>query len=119
MANDFFWDPSALVAAARAEAMRRLVVAGNSVKEVAITNIDFQGQRNDHSAPGEFPYKQSGDLQRFLEVVPEPEDTAVKVGSPIEYAIMLENGTADMAARPWLVPSLESRTAEIRRIMNS
>lgn len=67
------------------------------------------------SAPGEPPRKRTGWLQRH--VLYEIDETSlaarVGVGKSADYGIALEVGTAVMAARPFLLSTLEAKRAEL------
>ena len=57
------------------------------------------------SAPGEYPYKQSGHLRGVVanagyEV--DPKKLTARWGTNVKYGKWLETGTRNMAARPWM-----------------
>ena len=58
------------------------------------------------SAPGEAPAIQTGELVTSVQAEMIGEQEAV-VGADTEYAAMLEYGTTEMAARPFLTPAAE------------
>ncbi len=70
------------------------------------------------SAPGEPPAVQLGDLRKSVKFGVEVEDGSVVgfVGSELDKAPMLEYGTRNMAARPWLRPSFEGSLDAVRDI---
>lgn len=84
-----------------------------------------RGKEGTHiaSAPGESPAVDSGNLTGSIAVIIE-NSLEAKIGTPVEYAIYLEEGTDRMAARPlWertateSLPTLESMlAAEIRGV---
>jgi phage gpG-like protein len=57
-----------------------------------------------HSRPGMPPFKQTGHLRRSITW--EVDGLVGRVGSNLDYALALELGTHDMAARPFLLPNL-------------
>lgn len=75
------------------------------------------------SAPGESPAVDSGNLTGSISVLIE-NSLEAKIGTPVEYALYLEEGTSRMAARPlWertakeSLPTLETiLQAEIRGV---
>jgi HK97 gp10 family phage protein len=70
------------------------------------------GDAGNRSAPGEIPHVQTGQLKRNIGVQKRGE-TSARVGTGIGnkesvgYAVALEKGTRDMAARPYLRPGLK------------
>ena len=104
-----------------------LVASGNDVRNTAIRAIQDQSVGNvvtrtrasgttyQHiaSAPGDAPNTDTGRLVGSVQV--EIEEAAVLVGSTLEYAGMLEFGTARMQPRPWLNPSMEANRRKIEQ----
>lgn len=61
------------------------------------------------SAPGESPAIDSSNLIGSIQTVIENNGLMARVGTPVEYAPMLEDGTSRMAARPvWEVERIQS-----------
>ncbi len=60
------------------------------------------------SAPGEPPAIDMGALVNSI-YVGKPGPGTRDVGATMEYASYLEFGTSRMAARPWLIPAVESQ----------
>lgn len=61
------------------------------------------------SAPGESPAIDSSNLIGSIQIVIENNGLMARMGTPVEYAPMLEDGTSRMAARPvWEVERIES-----------
>lgn len=68
-----------------------------------------------HSRPGEPPFRQTGHLLRSI--THEVSGMVGRVGSTIPYALHLELGTRDMAARPFLRSNLIRHSAAIQKIL--
>jgi HK97 gp10 family phage protein len=69
------------------------------------------------SAPGEAPANQTGRLVNSISVEAQPSRKRVLVkagGGAVEYAAMLEFGTAEMEARPFFAPALKEETPNIK-----
>ena len=61
------------------------------------------------SAPGESPAIDSSNLIGSIQIVIENNGLMARVGTPVEYAAWLEDGTSRMEARPvWEVERIES-----------
>jgi HK97 gp10 family phage protein len=74
------------------------------------------GKRNaQRSAPGEPPKTDSGRLVGSIRH--EHSFLSASVGSEVNYAGYLEFGTSKMAARPYLVPTLEENTDTIEKMV--
>lgn len=87
-----------------------LMVQGDAVKSISRGSpsgktYKRKGVTHKASAPGEAPATDTGELVKSINVKNTP--SGVFVGSNIKYAGMLEFGTSNMDARPWLVPALE------------
>jgi hypothetical protein len=68
------------------------------------------------SAAGEFPKTDTGFLVKNFHIVSGNKLTrTIGVGSRVQYAKWLEQGTRTMRARPYLVPSLEHSRPAIKR----
>lgn len=66
------------------------------------------------SRPGEPPHRQTGQLAESVShAVDASEPVTLSYGSSSPYARALELGTRDMAPRPFLVPPLLERRAEL------
>lgn len=68
------------------------------------------------SKPGEPPMKQAGRLQ--TSVSRERIGMVARVGTNVKYGRWLELGTANMAARPWLVRALFEKTPTVNAIIS-
>ena len=85
------------------------------------------------SAPGEAPAQATGELREHVSTSVETKATNVlgKVGIPEsaknkitglsigDYAICLEYGTTNMAARPWLLPSFNKVKGQVKSILGA
>ena len=72
------------------------------------------------SSPGEPPAVQMGDLRKSVKGGVEKEGKSVigYVGTDLEKGPMLEFGTRNMSARPWLRPSFEKSSDTIKGIFS-
>jgi len=79
------------------------------------------GDKANPSAPGEIPHIQTGYLRRNIGVE-RRRASAYRVGTgvgnkeSVGYALALEKGTRNMAARPYLRPGLKRNRTKLRRI---
>lgn len=69
------------------------------------------------SAPGEYPKTDTGRLVSSIEVV--FDGLIAYVGSNLNYATFLENGTKNMDARPWLMRTYQSNIDKIQRFYDA
>lgn len=80
---------------------------------------DTKTRRYTASAPGDAPAIPTGRLFGSIKVVREPDRLAARIGleggEAVKYAPMLEFGTTRMAARPFLIPALESQRDTFER----
>lgn len=108
--------------------------AAELVKSAAITNIQkgtrtmrykangrpliYKRRSVSHvpSAPGEYPKSDTGRLVSSISV--ETDVNAAYVGSNLQYAAFLENGTKYMEPRPWLVRSYRENIDKVERLYN-
>lgn len=72
------------------------------------------------SADGEYPAVDYGALRRSITHSVEYTETGVqgKVGTMLPYGKYLEFGTSKMAARPWLMPSMDKNKEKIKEILS-
>ena len=70
------------------------------------------------SSPGQPPAQATGELRQSIkgEVKQEGKQVVGRVGTPLKYGNMLEFGTVNMAARPWLRKSFEEAEAKVKEI---
>lgn len=75
------------------------------------------GGTYEHTAAseGEAPNTDTGRLVQSVQVDVQPN--AVLVGSSLDYAGFLENGTRRMGARPWLFPALERNKGAVEKLI--
>ena len=72
------------------------------------------------SAPGEYPATDAGRLASSVWMnLSTPQHLEGSVGTNILYGPHLEFGTSRMAARPWLMPSLEKARAKVEGSLRS
>lgn len=91
--------------ALRRDLADRLMAGGEAVVRTARSRME----RGESSQPGESPVTQSGELASSLQTYgPRESDTAIEVaaGTDLHRIIWLELGTASIAPRPLLFPSL-------------
>ncbi|CAM4358432.1 hypothetical protein BAMA_15770 [Bacillus manliponensis] len=71
------------------------------------------------SAPGEAPAVRTGDLRNSIKYELQRTQTEILggVGSDLEKAIWLENGTSKMEARPFLLKTFERERMALKRIL--
>lgn len=66
------------------------------------------------SPAGGFPGIRTGTLRRSVNVdLASPKDLVARVGTNLKYGRMLEEGTRDMPARPWLFRSVNPVKAKM------
>ncbi len=80
-----------------------------------VTRTRVGGSTYEHvaAAEGEAPNTDTGALVNSVQVETTPK--GVLVGSRLQYAGWLENGTRLMRPRPWLFPALEANRAKIEK----
>lgn len=115
------------MSAVRDEAGKRLVRAATAVRDNARARMDaggggehYSGLDRPSSAPGESPVSQSGRLSESLTTYgprPSGDDIEAAMGTNQFKILFLERGTASIAPRPLLYPSLVASRDEIMRIM--
>lgn len=71
------------------------------------------------SKPGEAPAVRTGELRNSYryKLVKDRRDSLVQVGSPLKRAVMLENGTSRMKARPHFLVTFERERRKIKSIL--
>lgn len=118
-------------------AMKKVASASKSKMEVAVQEIrnktleKLSGSRTGRtyyvpgthktytaSAPGEPPAQATGALRQSIagEVKKEGSQIVGMVGTNLKYGAMLEFGTRNMAARPWLKKAFEETEAKVKEI---
>lgn len=98
------------------EMQKRLAVAGEAIRAAAVKSLR-RTKYPPASMPGAVPAWRTGHLFRSVFSDPNPSELAVRVGTPVRYALYLELGTSKMAARPWLRPALMESEKRIISIM--
>jgi len=84
-----------------------------------VTRTRAGGGEYEHTASkeGDAPNTDTGRLVQSVQVDVKP--TGIFVGSSLDYAGWLEDGTRKMAARPWLVPAMERNTDAVQKLIGS
>lgn len=97
------------------KAISRFVGRAAEYIEGEVRDSMAQGKSGRHygdhiaSAPGESPAIDSQNLTNSIQVIIENNGLMARVGTVVEYAPWLEDGTSRMAARPvWEVERIES-----------
>ncbi len=89
--------------------------AGNHVRNDILTKMS-KGTRDNPSQPGEYPHIVSGALAASIIHLPLGV-YGFEIGGTTAYADFLEEGTAHMAARPYLQPSMEASLKVIETLL--
>lgn len=102
------------------EAIRNVIIAGvlkiDREAKILIDRGPKTGRmygKHQASAPGEAPATDTGRLVKSITWQTLRQGLAADVGSPLPYAVFLEEGTSKMAARPWLRPAFEAHAEDI------
>ena len=115
-----------LVTEAKDDIYDVLVTGGQNIRNRIIKSIRdspktgklyfIKGKKHRASSPGNYPRPSSGDHLRSIQMDERVDE--VEVGSTItkpNYPLLLEKGTARMAARPWLERSFKAYEPDIKR----
>jgi hypothetical protein len=101
-----------------------MVAVGNDMRNFMIKKMKVTpranwfymrgGKRHFPSKPGEFPARDTGELVGHIVV--DDRRRAVEVGAQVgaPHGKILEEGSADMKARPWVEPTAEAFEDEFR-----
>jgi phage gpG-like protein len=93
---------------------KRMEAAVRTVQAEAITLLSQQGTGRQYkvpgtkntyytaSSPGQPPAVATGDLKRSIDVDVSDDGLIGEVGTEIDYGMMLQFGTRNILARPWL-----------------
>ena len=107
--------------ASSAEMRQALTLAAFKVQATAKRSIqnspaDPQTKR---SRPGNPPKTDTGRLVNsiFVNVIDGPHGVIAEVGSNVHYAKLLEFGTKEIAARPWLGPAMQANRNGIIKLI--
>jgi phage gpG-like protein len=105
------------VSKARAEAVRS--GAHYQIKPSSVTINGTTRRTYTASDPGEAPAVLTGRLRQSIKGTVDIEGKTIvgRVGTDVPYGPMLEYGTRNMAARPWLRLSFEKSEPEIREAL--
>jgi len=97
----------------------RLKRAGSETRNHVVRKIT-EGKTRVHgpSEPGTPPHINEGNLRKSIFWAMDPSGKLlVRVGTTVDYGLYLEEGTRNMAARPYLRPSLSEMQPKIRSIL--
>jgi hypothetical protein len=111
-------------------ATERMLMVANEVRNITVETLSgarsgktylVPGTKKTYtaSAPGEPPAVQVGDLRESIKYGTEDEGKGIVayVGTKLLKGPMLEYGTSNMAARPWLRVSFEKAKAKVKNIL--
>lgn len=113
------FDEASIIAKIRAAAMAGVVDGANRVQAEALRTINEDPKSgrmygsHQASAPGESPARERGFLAASIDVIPNVPELSATVNAGAAYAANLEFGTAKMAPRPYMRPSLEKFRRQI------
>lgn len=100
-------------------AANKVVVVGADIirahAHVEISRGSVSGRGHVASNPGEFPNRNTGDLQAGLTTT-NPAPMLAEVRSEAPHATPLEFGTSKMAERPHMRPARDAKKGEINRL---
>ena len=84
-----------------------------------VTRTRAGGGEYEHttSKEGDAPNTDTGRLVQSVQVDIKP--IGIFVGSSLNYAGWLEDGTRKMAARPWLIPAMERNMDAVRKLIGA
>lgn len=74
-------------------------------------NIGIQGPPR--SSPGEFPHRETGELQESFFDELDADGLVARVGSDSDHVLAMEFGSGNVAARPHIIPTLIEHADEI------
>lgn len=79
-----------------------------------------RGRSGSHtaSAPGEAPATDSGNLIGSIAVL-TPSDLEARIGTPVKYALYLEDGTSKMSPRPLWAVTRDDMIDDVERIFEA
>jgi HK97 gp10 family phage protein len=109
------WHDKRIVKELGDELVTRLNVAGQLIVSEIRRNISEPGPAA--SAPGDYPHAQTGYLRQTITYNVDAKKLELVAGATAEYAQYLEEGTANMAARPFILRTIRDITPKIKAIM--
>lgn len=116
---------NALQRALEEEAGDIVAMAAFATQAIAIRSIARQGSSSGQSiryrpkrtvkvsSPGHPPNADTGRSIQSIQVEVDKEKKQALVGSNLKYMAWLELGTADMGARPWLLPAARAHAKQM------
>lgn len=97
----------AMALAIRGSGFKGVVKFAEGVAEAMRQKVGIEGH-GVPSKPGQYPRKQSGDLQDSIHVVEYPAEMIARVVIGVEYARYLEEGSAKMQPRPFIYRTFQA-----------
>jgi len=118
MASDFIskikWHGDEFFKKLKEEEARNLERAAIFLKNEVKKNIS---EAPPASKAGEFPHREDGELRRSIAHEVDKNKMVARVGTNKVYGRYLELGTNEMAARPFLRPTLAKNRRTIRKLL--
>jgi HK97 gp10 family phage protein len=111
------WNGSRIEKDIRKDLNARLHAAGVLVTSRMRQNLSTPGP--EASAPGAWPHAQSGRLRGAVTFEVDEANTTLRVLVAAEYAEFLEDGTKNMAARPFIQRTIDEVRPQIVKIMTT
>jgi hypothetical protein len=135
--SSFDWNGDAFEKEVRRNVADKLDTIGEQLvlvlkNRLSVVGLDVNGNTV-HSARGQSPFLQTGDLQEAVTHETNSDDLYVDIGvpgepgpvapgakpKPADYAMALEEGTDNMAPRPWLKSILDTEKTLVQKILDS
>jgi len=116
MTTEFKWYGDDVMKKIQKKLEQRLYRAAGEWQRTAVRGVSVAG-RGMSSTPGVYPHKQTGHLRRNINKVVEGDKLIALVGTNVEYGRYLEEGTKNIAPRPWMKLTNNKTRRRIRAIM--
>lgn len=84
----------------------------NTIEKEILNRLQTAGFLVEASAKKKCPVD-TGNLRASIHTSLEEEEKAVYIGTNVEYAACVENGTSKMKAQPYLAPALQENQQQI------
>lgn len=114
---DIKWNGEEFFRQYKREMAKKLTECVARMQAWAVDHMNRQGSKFDHSAPGEYPKRQSGHLIKNVPYEVDGEELMARFGTNVKYGRYLEEGTKRMAKRPWLTRVIKETKNEVNRIL--
>jgi len=114
------WNDNRLTASVRREAASRLTMCGQVLRSHIVRLLSTPFFAVGPSKPGEPPHARTGRLRNSITappVLPTDHPMQMLVGTNVEYAPFLEQGTKKMAARPFISRAIKDMRSTIIAIL--